>query len=78
MKTVEIKEKLINAINSSTNKNLLEELYYYLNQENTIQKTYRLSEEQNSAIQEARNQFKNGEYLTNEKANQEIEEWLKQ
>lgn len=76
MKTVEIKKKLINEINSSTNKNLLEELYNYLNQENDIQKTYKLSKDQNAAIQEARNQIKTGEYLTNEQANQEIEEWL--
>lgn len=77
MKTVEIRKKLIEEINSSTNKDLLEELYNYFNQENTIQKTYKLSNEQNSAIQEARTQFEKGEYLTDEQANQEIEEWLK-
>lgn len=76
MKTVEIKKKLINEINSSTNKNLLEELYNYLNQENDIQITYKLSKDQNAAIQEARTQIKTGKYLTNEQANQEIEEWL--
>ncbi len=76
MKTVEIKKKLINEINSSTNTDLLEELYIYLNQENTIQKPFKLSEEQNLAIEEARRQIKAGEYLTNEQANQEIEEWL--
>ncbi len=77
MKTVEIRKKLIEEINSSNNKDLLEELYNYLNQENTIQQTYKLSKEQNSAIKEARRQFENGEYLTDEQANQEIEEWLK-
>lgn len=77
MKTVEIKKKLINEINSSTNKDLLEELYNYLNQENAVQEIYKLNTEQNSAIQEAREQIKNGDYLTNEQANQEIDEWLK-
>jgi hypothetical protein len=35
-----------------------------------------LSKEQHSAIAEARNQIKNGDCLTNDKANQEIDEWL--
>ena len=76
MKTVELKKKLIGEINSSTNLDLLEELYYYLNQENDIKHTYPLNNEQNSAIQDARTQLKNGEFLTNEQADQEIEEWL--
>ncbi len=76
MKTVEIKKKLINEINSSNNTDLLEELYIYLNQENTIQKPFKLSHEQNLAIEEGRRQIKAGEYLTNEQANEEIEEWL--
>ena len=78
MKTVEIRKKLIEEINLSENKNLLEELYRYLNQENKTQEIYELSNEQNSAIMEAREQIKNGEYLTNEQAEQEIEEWLRE
>lgn len=61
----------------SKNKNLLEELYSYLNQENTTQEIYKLSDEQKSTIIEAREQIKNGEYLTNQQAEQEIEEWLR-
>lgn len=76
MKTIEIRKKLIHEINLSTNKNLLEEFYHYLNQENKIQKRYTLSKEQNLAIEEARAQIKNGDYLTNEQADQEIEKWL--
>jgi len=76
MKTIELKKKLINEINLSKNKNLLEEFYYFLNLENEIQETYKFDAEQNSAIVEAREQIKNGNYLTNEQANQEIDEWL--
>jgi len=76
MKTIDIRNKLIHEINLSNNKNLLEEFYHYLNQENKIQKTYKLSKEQNAAIEEARTQIKNGDFLTNEKADEEIEEWL--
>lgn len=76
MKTVEIKKKLINEINLSKNKNLLEEFYRFLNLENEIEETYKLNSEQKFAIAEARKQIKNDDYLTNEQANQEIDEWL--
>lgn len=76
MKTIEIRNKLIHEINLSNNKNLLEELYNYLNQENKTQNPYKLSKEQNAAIEEARAQIKKGSFLTNEQADQEIEEWL--
>ncbi|MBI6115733.1 hypothetical protein [Salegentibacter maritimus] len=77
MKTAEIREKLIREINLSDNKNLLEELYRYLNRENRTQKSYNLSDEQKLAIEEAREQINKGDYLTSEEANQEIDEWLK-
>ena len=77
MKTAEIKERLIREINSSTNKNLLEELYQYLERENETQDIYNLNEDQKSAILEAREQIDNGDYLTSEQANEEIDEWLK-
>ena len=76
MKTIEIKKKLINEINLSENKNLLEEFYRFLNLENEIEENYKLNSQQKSAIAEAREQIKNGDYLTNEQANQEIDEWL--
>ena len=76
MKTIEIKKKLINEINLSKNKYLLEEFYRLLNLENEIKEIYKLNAEQKSAIAEAREQIKNGDYLTNEQANQEIDEWL--
>jgi hypothetical protein len=76
MKTTELKDKLIDEINQSNNKGLLEEFYNYLNKENKIQKKYQLNSDQLSAVEEARAQIKNGTYLTNEQANQKIEEWL--
>ncbi len=76
MKTIEIKKKLIDEINLSENRDLLEEFYRFLNLENEIQETYKLSKEQNNAITEARNQIRNGDYITNEQANQEIDKWL--
>ena len=76
MKTMEIKKKLINEINLSNNKSLLEEFYRFINLENEIQDVFHLNAEQLIAIEEAREQIKNGDYLTNDIANQEIDEWL--
>jgi len=76
MKTFEIKEKLIKEINLSKNKKLLEELYRFLNLENEIQEEYLLSEDQNAAIAVARQQIKDGDFLYDEQADQEIDEWL--
>ncbi len=76
MKTVEIKKKLINEINLSNNKSLLEEFYHYLNQDNKYQIPYKLNDDQNAAIEEARTQIKNGDFFTNDEADQDIEKWL--
>lgn len=76
MRTIELKNKLIEEINLSDNKNLLEEFYRFFHLENQVEETYKLSEAQNFAIEEARNQIKKGDYLTNEQANQEIDKWL--
>ncbi len=78
MKTLEIKKKLIEEINSSTNKGLLEEIYNYLSQENKLEKPYELNNDQNMAINEARVQIKDGKSLGNEEANKDIEKWLKE
>ena len=41
-----------------------------------VQDIYHLNEEQKTIIEKAREQIKNGDYLTNEEANQEINQWL--
>jgi len=38
---------------------------------------YKLSPEEIAAIQEGIEQIKNGQYLSDEEANKQIEEWLK-
>lgn len=76
MNTVEIKKRLIEKIQLSDNRDLLEEFYQFLNLENEMQHTYTLNEEQHSAVAEARGQIKKGDCLTNEEANQEIDNWL--
>ncbi|HET8736616.1 MAG TPA: hypothetical protein VFM69_08445 [Pricia sp.] len=76
MKTKDIKKQLIHEINLSDNKRLLEEIYRFLNLENEFQEAFILSSEQKSAIAEARSQIENGDYLTHDEANRDIEKWL--
>ena len=76
METLEIKRKLIEEINSSDNKDLLEEFYHFLNLENNFHETYKLSDDQKIIIEEARDQIKKGDYLTNQEADENIDQWL--
>lgn len=76
METLEIKRKLIDEINSSNNRDLLEEFYHFLNLENNLQESYKLSDDQKMIIEEARVQIKKGDYLTNQEANENIDQWL--
>ncbi len=77
MRTVDIRKRLIEEINLSSNKNLLEEMYNLLNHDNDAD-LYKLNKEQKAAISEGREQIKNGKFFTNEQVNDEIEEWLKE
>ena len=77
MASSDIKSKLIEEINSSSNQDLLEELYRFFNLDNATEKSvYELSDTQKQAITEAREEINNGNYLTNDQANQDIDEWL--
>ena len=76
MRTVEIKKRLIEEINSSNNKSLLEEMYNFLNQDNATDTAYKLSKTQKLALTKGREQIKNGESFTNEEVDYEMEKWL--
>ena len=78
MKTTDIKKRLIDEITSLDNREVLEELYRFLNLEKKIEKVYKLSEEQESAVAEAREQIRTGDYLTNEEAIDDIDKWLEE
>ena len=53
----------------------IEEMYRLIVNEET-DNIYELSFEQKKAVEEAQQQFKNGQFLKSEQADQEIEEWL--
>lgn len=77
MSTIEIKNKLISVIKNTNNRSLLEELYQLLSLDSNTITPYELNSKQEKSISIAREQIKNHYYLTNEDANNEIDEWLK-
>ena len=72
-----LKERLINKIRETTDPDVLQEVYRLLEIQFDDQEVYQLSDDKKSVVNEAQEQIQRGEFLTNEKAYQEIEEWLK-
>jgi hypothetical protein len=76
MSTAELKNRLIEKIKETENEELLGEAYRLLELETMDLEVYKLSNEQKSAIAEARQQIKGGQFLSDEQASNEIDEWL--
>jgi hypothetical protein len=76
MSTVELRKRLIDKIQKTQDDRILEEAYRLLELETEDTEIYKLNDDQKKAINEARQQIKNGQFLTEEQANQEIDEWL--
>ena len=76
MSNVELRKRLIDKIQKTDNENLLEEAYRLLELETEDIEVYKLSDEQRKAINEGRQQIKDGQFLTDDQANNEIDEWL--
>lgn len=76
MSTIELKKLLIDKIQNIENEKLLQEAFRLLELENEDIELYKLNDNQNKAIEEATQQIKNGQFLTEEQANKEVEEWL--
>lgn len=73
-----LKTTLIDKINSTNDKELLKEVYRLLEIDFDDQDDiYRLSKEQKTAIKEAKEQIKQGNFLTDDKSNKATEAWLK-
>ncbi len=72
-----LKEKLINKIKQTDDSVLLEEAsaLFELQEPETI---YNVNEEQATAINEAKEQIKNRQTLSNDEANSEADTWLKE
>lgn len=76
MSATGLKERLIDRIKEIDDEDILAEAYRLLGTDSDLEEPYHLNSEQKTAIDEARAQIKNGNYLTNNQANKEIDEWL--
>ena len=76
MPTSELRNRLIEKIQSTNDEGLLEEAYRLLEAGFDDIEIYKINDAQTSAINEARTQIMNGQFLTEEQANNEIDEWL--
>ncbi len=76
MSTVELRNQLIVKIQNTNDDYLLEEVYRLLEMEPENMEVYKLSNEQKTAIAEARQQIMDGQSLTDDQANKEIDQWL--
>ncbi|MGB3852423.1 MAG: hypothetical protein WA958_20835 [Tunicatimonas sp.] len=76
MSTIELKQKLISKIQETVDDSLLEEALRLLNSESSESEVLVLNKDQVNAVNEAQAQIKSGQFLSNEQANKEIDEWL--
>lgn len=77
MSTAEIKDKLIEKIQSTSDEKILLEATRLLEMQiSELETPCKLTEEMTQAIDEAQAQIKNGEILSHEDANKEITKWL--
>ena len=76
MSTIELRKLLIEKIQETDDDRLLEEAYRLLEADIKESDIYILSKQQKEAINEARQQIDQGQYLTDDESNREIDEWL--
>ena len=78
MKNIDLKSKLLEEIKNSEDYQVLEEVYKLLNLESESFEVFKFSERQEKSILKAIQQIKNGDFLTEEEANKEIDKWLEE
>jgi hypothetical protein len=76
MTTIEMKNQVIGKINQLTDNELLMDVYKLLNDNLEDSDIYKLSDNHKIAINTAISQIDNGDFLTNDQSNKEINEWL--
>lgn len=75
--TNDLKDRLIDKIRETKNESLLEEISHLFELQEP-QTVYQLNPDQKQAIEEARKQIKNDQFLTDDDVNKDIDEWLDQ
>ena len=76
MSTLELRNRLIDKIQKTRDGRILEEIFRLLELGSEDSDTYKLNKNQKEAINEARQQIKKGQFLTEEEANKEADKWL--
>lgn len=77
MSTKELKMNLMRTISSIEDVSVLEKIKQFLKNQ-TEEKVYILSEDQLAILNESIEQFTNGQFLTEEEAEKDIEKWFKE
>ena len=77
MSAAELQRRLIDKIQKTNDVKILEEANRFFDITIDEQETYHLNDEQLSRVEEAQKQILNNQFLTNDQANKEIDEWLK-
>ncbi|WP_295667207.1 hypothetical protein [uncultured Mucilaginibacter sp.] len=78
MSTAELKEKLIAQITDTDNDELLSELstMLYVGSK-SVNGVYQMSEAEREAVEDGLEQIRNGQWISDEEANRQVEEWLR-
>ena len=76
MSTAELRNRIIEKIKKTKNEKILKEESRLLDLENGDIEVYKFNGAQKKAVNEQREQIKNGQLLKEEAANKEIDEWL--
>ncbi|MDB5139971.1 MAG: hypothetical protein JWR12_1887 [Mucilaginibacter sp.] len=78
MSTAELKEKLIAQINDTDNDELLSEISTMLYVESkSVNGVYQMSEAEHDAVEDGLKQVTDGQWISDEEANRQVEEWLR-
>lgn len=78
MNTKDKKEEILQKIQSTTDEELIEEVYELLNPNAVIEdiQINKLPQELQNKISRALDDFKNGRYITHDQMKQKVEQWL--
>ncbi len=78
MSTNQLKKLLIGKIEDTNDEELLQAVYKLLDFNSSAGQVYQLSDEQKNAIETGKAQIANGESVSNEDLEREIDKWLKE
>lgn len=80
MSVNELKQKIISRIVAIEDEEVIQHVYDLLETElgHFTEKEYELTPEQMQIVEEARAQYRRGEYMTDEEAEKDLDEWFEE